>query len=91
MVIKFLNSCGARLPLLGVGTKGSHGYDLTAAMLHGLATLCVILLVDEARWLHLLELLAHINYNRQLTDEQCHHLSRGEKCRHTSSGSVTCA
>jgi hypothetical protein len=30
MVIKFLNSWVAHLPVLVISTKGSHGYDLTA-------------------------------------------------------------
>jgi hypothetical protein len=56
----------------------------------GLATLFVTLSSAETRWPHLLKLLAHINYNRQLTDEQCHHLSCGEKCRLISTDLNTC-
>jgi hypothetical protein len=46
----------------------------------GPATLFVTLSAAETRWPHLLKLLAQINDNKQLTDEQCHQLSWGEKC-----------
>jgi hypothetical protein len=59
--------------------KQSAQKDLMAMIRQlGLATLFVTLSAAETRWPHLLKLLAHINYNRQLTDEQCHHLSWGE-------------
>jgi hypothetical protein len=54
-----------------------------------LATLFVTL-SDEKRWPHLLKLLALVDYNRQLTDELCHHSSCSEKWRLLSSDPVTC-
>jgi hypothetical protein len=44
----------------------------------GLATLFVTSSAAETRWPHLLKFMAHNNFNRQLTDEQCHHLSQGK-------------
>jgi hypothetical protein len=55
-----------------------------------LVTLFVTLSAAETRWPHLLKLLAKINCNRQIPDEQCHHLSWGKKCRLISINPVTC-
>jgi hypothetical protein len=87
MVIKFFNSYVARIPYWKSAQK-----DLMAMIQQlGPATLFVTLLAAETRWPHLLKLLAQINDNRQLTDEQCNQLSWGEKCKLIISDPVTCA